>query len=252
MSENRKQLTQASGITADLVLELGRHYSAKQMRSVQTGLTTAARELRSLTKHEDLLGRLGDRLSPEQRELLNDAARLLDSIKYNVEHAKERKDRVEKDLAKKRDLWERQAKQLVAAQFEMPMASVAEQLRILELYLVARIVLSQAVFLDDHTQLRKVMQEEPPTWSNQSIAQWRQSRVGSLMVDLRSALCDYLRWDLNITPAKRLAEVQLSMETRRAEILAKPQEIETVRIWSDSLSGAAFITSVLPPASPSK
>ncbi|MFJ3110299.1 hypothetical protein [Pseudomonas putida] len=252
MAVKSNQLTQATGITADLVLELGRHYSAKQMRSVQTGLTTAARELRSLTGHQDLLGRLGDRLTPEQRELLTNAAKLLDSIKHNVEHAKERKDRVEKDLAKKRDMWERQAKQLVDAHFQMPMATVAEQLRILELYLVARVVLEQAVCLFDHAQLRKQMVEEPPTWSNQSMAVWRQSRVGSLMADLRSALCDFLRWDLNSTPAKRLAEVQSTIEARRGEILARPQDVETLRIWSDSLSGAAFITSVLPTASPSR
>lgn len=252
MAVKSNQLTQAAGITAELVLELGRHYSAKQMRSVQTGLTTAARELRSLTGHEDLLGRLGGRLTPEQRELLSNAAKLLDSIKHNVEHAKERKDRVEKDLAKKRDMWERQAKKLVETHFQMPMATVPEQLRILELYLVARVVLEHAVCLFDHAQLRKQMVEEPPTWSNQSMAVWRQSRVGSLMADLRLALCDFLRWDLNSTPAQRLEEVQGNIEARRGEILARPQNVETLRIWSDSLSGAAFITSVMPTASPSR
>jgi len=250
MAVKSNQLTQATGITADLVLELGRHYSAKQMRSVQTGLTTAASELRSLTRHEDLLGRLGDRLTHEQRELLTNAAKLLDSIKHNVEHAKERKDRVEKDLAKKRDMWERQAKQLVNTHFEMPMETVAEQLRILELYLVARVVLSQAVYLSDHAQLRKQMAEDPPAWSNQSMALWRQSRVGSLMADLRSALCDFLRWDLNSTPANRLAEVQATIEASRTKILSQPQDVETLRIWSDALTGAAFIKSVLPTASP--
>jgi uncharacterized protein (DUF1778 family) len=80
-SDIRNELTKAAGITADVVMELGAFFSAQDMCKVQTGLTNAARELRSLTHHSSLLGRLGEKLSHEQRELLTNAAALLDSVK---------------------------------------------------------------------------------------------------------------------------------------------------------------------------
>lgn len=73
----KHDLTQATGITADLVLEQGNFYDAKDFRKVQTGLSSAARELRALTQYNNtLLGRLGAQLSHEQRELLSNAAAL--------------------------------------------------------------------------------------------------------------------------------------------------------------------------------
>lgn len=252
MADKFNELTNAAGITADVVMELGAYFSAQDMRKVQTGLTTAARELRALTHNSSLLGRLGEKLSHEQRELLTNAAALLDSVKYNVEHAKERKARAEKAVAQKRQQWEREAEQLVKTHFSLPADTVAEQLRILEIHLVAQAVLGQTIYLKNHLQLRKAMQEEPPRWSNHTAAQWRRSEVSSLLADMHSAIRYYLSWELQITPAKRLEELQHNLEARRAEVLTMPQSVETLRIWSDALKGAAFITSVLPSGSPSK
>lgn len=252
MADNRNELTKATGITADVVMELGTYFSAKDMRKVQTGLTTAARELRALTLNSSLLGRLGEKLSHEQREMLTNAAALLDSVKYNVEHAKERKVRDEKAVAKKRQQWEREAEQLVKTHFSLPADTLAGQMGILQLHLVVHAVLGQAFYLKDHLQLRKAMQEDPPRWPNHTAAQWRQSEVSSLMGDMQYAIRGYLGSDLSITPAKRLQELQLNLEARRADELAKPQSVETLRIWSDALKGAAFITSVMPSGSPSR
>lgn len=252
VSNNRNDLTQGSGITADLVLELGSFYSAQDMRKVQTGLTTAAREIRALTEHVALLGRLGEKLSPEQRELLTNAAALLDSVKYNVEHAKERKARDEKALAKKRSQWEREAEHLVRTHFSLPVETVAEQLQVLELYLVAREVLGQTIYLKGCKDLRRLMQEDPPSWPQHTVAQWRRGEVSSLLVDLRTAFREYLSWDLKVTPAQRLEEARCNLEARRAEILAQPQAIEVLRIWTEALKGAAFIASVLPSDKPPK
>ena len=96
------------------------------------------------------------------------------------------------------------------------------------------------------------MQEDPPRWPNHTAAQWRQSEVSSLLGDMQYAIRGYLGSDLSITPAKRLQELQLNLEARRADELAKPQSVETLRIWSDALKGAAFITSVMPSGRPSR
>jgi len=246
MVDKRDELTKAKDITADVVMEIATYFSAKDMRGVQTGLSSAARELRAFTQNNSLRGRLGAKLSLEQHELLTNAAALLDSIKYNVEHAKERKDRTEKATAKKRQLWEREAEQLVKSHFKLPMNTVREQLRVLELSLIAQEVLGHAIYLKDHLQLRKLMQDVPPKWSNYSVAQWRRSEVASLLADLQYALRSYLSGDLNMTPGERLKELKNSLEAARAEILARPVCVETLRIWNDELNSAAFMTSAMP------
>lgn len=250
MADKSSSITQASDLTSEVVLKLGEYYSAQQMRKVQTGLTTAAGELRSLTQHNALNGKLGATLSHEQRELLNNAAALLDSIKYKVEHAKERKVRVEKAAAKKRQQWDREADQLVKKHFSLPMNTVAEQLGVLELYLVAEPILAPAYYLRCPSELRKAIEEVPPSWSHHTMATWRRSEVSSLLADLHSALRYHLAASLDIPPAQRLAEVQRNLEERRAEILAQPQAVEIMRVWSDALKGAAFIASVMPAAGP--
>lgn len=236
---SKANLTKAAGITADVVMELGAHFSAKDMRNVQTGLTAASRELRALTGHISLIGLLGEKLTHEQRELLNNAASLLDSVKFNVEHAKERKVRDEKALAKKRNQWEREAQQLVKTHFTLPMGTLAEQLQVLELYMVAETQIGHLLYMRDHLSLRTSMQEDPPRWSSLTAAQLRQNEVGSLLGDLKSVLRDYLSLELSIAPAARLEELQLNLEAHRAEVLARPQSVETLRIWSDALKVAA-------------
>jgi hypothetical protein len=117
---------------------------------------------------------------------------------------------------KKCQQWEREAEQLIKTHFSLPTDTVVVQLRILELHLVAQAVLGQTIYLKDHLQLRKAMQEEPPRWLKHTAAQWRQSEVSSLLADMQSAIRYYLSWELSITPAKRLQEVQLNLEARRA------------------------------------
>lgn len=90
-------ITQARDVDAELVLELNKFGSAADLRSQQAKLTGATREIRKLTGGGiDLFGKLGCYLSFEQKQLLQDAARLLDSVNKQIEHAKEKRDRYEK------------------------------------------------------------------------------------------------------------------------------------------------------------
>ena len=245
MANTRDHLTKATGITADVVMKAGAYSNAQKMRSVQTGLTNAARELRAFTQRGTLLGRLGEKLSREQIELLDNAAALLDSIKDNVQHAKERKDREEKATAKKRRQWEREAEQLVKNHFSLPVSTVAEQLGILELYLVAEAVLGQACYMPSNQQLRRRMQDDAPRWAH-TTAQWHRSQVVDLLNDFHSTLRYHLGSNLDMTPAQRLKELKCTMDAKRAEVLSSPQSIETIRVWTEALTGAAFIASAMP------
>ncbi len=130
-------ITQARDVDAELVLQLNKFGSAADLRSQQAKLTGAAREIRKLTGGgTDLFGKLGCYLSFEQKQLLQDAARLLDSVNQQVEHAKEKRDRDEKQAKKRRELRERLAKQLVASNYPLPGNTLEERLEILQIALI--------------------------------------------------------------------------------------------------------------------
>lgn len=248
-TSQKHDLTQAIGITADVVLEQANFYEAKDFRKVQTGLSSAARELRTLTQYNNkLLGRLGAQLSHEQRELLSNAAALLDSVKYNVEHAKERKARAEKAAAKLREQRERQAKQLVAQHFQLPATTVEQQIEVLKLYIATRPVTDGWLLKEDH-RIRDMMQSEAPKWSN--TISWRRDRVSSLIADLKFSVEHHLVHP-DLTPAERLASLQKRIAEVREAQLSKPSAQETLRVWTEALQEVASVSNTTPAAAPSQ
>ncbi|WP_286737169.1 hypothetical protein [Pseudomonas sp. PGPPP4] len=225
-------LTQATSITADVVLEQGNFYDAKDFRKVQTGLSSAARELRALTHYNNtLLGRLGAQLSHEQRELLSNAAALLDSVKYNVEHAKERKAREEKAAAKLREQRERQAKQLVTQHFPLPTTTVEQQIEVLRLYITIRPI-TDGWLLKEDGRLRDMMQSPAPSWT--TTKKWRLDQVTSLIADLKSSVENHLVF-VDQSPSQRLESLKKRITEVREAKLSNPSAQETIRVWTEAL-----------------
>lgn len=232
----KHDLTQATGITADVVLEQGNFYDAKDFRKVQTGLSSAVRELRALTQYNNtLLGRLGVQLSHEQRELLSNAAALLDSVKYNVEHAKERKAREEKAAAKLREQRERQAKQLVTQHFQLPTTTVEQQVEVLKLYIAIRTITDGWLLKEDH-HLRDVMLSAAPNWT--TTKRWRLNHVTSLIADLKYSVENHLVF-LDQSPSLRLESLQERIAELQEAQLSNPSAQETIKVWTEALMEVA-------------
>ncbi|MDR6675833.1 hypothetical protein [Pseudomonas oryzihabitans] len=243
----KHDLTQATGITAEVVLEQGKFYDAKDFRKVQTGLSSAARELRALTQSGSLQGRLGEQLSTEQRELLSNAAALLDSVKYNVEHAKERKAREEKAAAKLREQQERQAKQLVSEHFQLPTTTVEQQIEVLKLYIATRPVI-EGSFLKQDRHLRDMMQSPAPSWK--TTAKWRLNQVTSLIADLKFSV-EYHLVFVDQSPSQRLESLQKRIAEVREAQLSKPSAQETIKVWTEALQEVALESGRAPVTGPS-
>lgn len=129
----KPDLTKADGITADVVVELSQFYSSNELRSVQSKFTGTARAIRELTGNRSLQGRIGEKLSLEQRQLLKDAAQLIDSVNDNITHAKERKKRAEDAKAAWRKQRQKEAQRLSEQAFPMPYETLDQKLEILRL-----------------------------------------------------------------------------------------------------------------------
>jgi len=232
----KHDLTQATGITAEVVLEQGKLYDAKDFRKVQTGLSSAARELRELTQDSNsLLGKLGQQLTHEQRELLNNAAALLDSVKNNVEHAKERKAREEKAAAKLHEQRVQQAKQLTAQFLQLPTTTVEQQIEVLKLYIAIRPVTDGWLLKEDH-RLRAMIQITAQSWK--STRKWRLERVSHLITDLKFSVEEHLI-HRDQTPSQRLASLQVRIAEVRETQLSKPSAQETIKVWTKALQEVA-------------
>lgn len=180
-------ITQARDVDAELVLQLNKFGSAADLRSQQAKLTGAAREIRKLTGGgTDLFGKLGCYLSFEQKQLLQDAARLLDSVNQQVEHAKEKRDRDEKQAKKRRELRGRLAKQLVDSNYPLPGNTLEERLEILQIALIY----NRAKVFDPlysthqlHSKLKRWLERPKQLIGWRSEAEYFASQVGSLRCD---------------------------------------------------------------------
>lgn len=231
-------ITQARDVDAELVLQLNKFGSAADLRSQQAKLTGAAREIRKLTGGgTDLFGKLGCYLSFEQKQLLQDAARLLDSVNQQVEHAKEKRDRDEKQAKKRRELRGRLAKQLVDSNYPLPGNTLEERLEILQIALIY----NRAKVFDPlysthqlHSKLKRWLERPKQLIGWRSEAEYFASQVGSLRCDFISHLTHEIAYDDGSEVEERLRVIK----QKTAQIALTSEEQETLQLWTDALQSA--------------
>lgn len=235
-------LTQASGITADLVLQLGKFYSSNELRSVQSRLTGTAREIRNLAGGNTLQGRLGEQLSLEQQQLLRDTAQLIESVNTNIEHAKERKKRSEDAKAAWRKQRDKEAHALSQQAFPLPDETLDQKLEIIKLTLVLHRLRTYLGFYSAAELHQKLRQEVTdfsklvgwtiPKWKLYQLTCHRRDMLQEIQAAITSELDER-------SVQEQLAKLQQRIADIRDQVLADPLAVETVRVWADALSSAA-------------
>ncbi|EOH8832341.1 hypothetical protein KUT61_32340 [Pseudomonas aeruginosa] len=231
-------ITQARDVDAELVLQLNKFGSAADLRSQQAKLTGAAREIRKLTGGgTDLFGKLGGYLSFEQKQLLQDAARLLDSVNKQIEHAKEKRDRDEKQAKKRRELRGRLAKQLVASNYPLPANTLEERLEILQIALIynrAKVFDPLYSTRELHSRLKGWLERPKRDIGWRSFASW----VGCLRSEFIQSLTDEIAYDDGSEVEERLRVIKQKVADCTAQIALTSEEQETLRLWKDALQSA--------------
>lgn len=242
---SKHTLTEAVGITADEVLKIGKLYSSNELRGIQKKLTSTSGELHKLANgwkvRSGLLGSLGDLLSPEQRELLRNAAQLIDSIGHNVTHAKEKRVRAEKDAKRRQDAREARAKQLVALTFPLPTETHEELLDTIK----AALILNRArQFHTSYspTEFNLYVRNDlkiPARLYGISAEQHRVGNVGSLRYFMISDLTSHLAYDDGSTVDERLQALQEKVAEAVGLAALTADERETLRLWQEALLPSA-------------
>ncbi|AIN57107.1 hypothetical protein N7592_20790 [Pseudomonas juntendi] len=235
-------ITDASDITTELVLQLGRTHSAKDLRSVQTRLTSIAGDLRKFgyhwNKESGLLGKLGEHLTDAQRQLLLDASRLVESIGNNVTHAKEKLVRTEKDTKRRQDARDALAKQLVARTFPLPTETHEERLETIK----AALILNRA--RQFHTSYNpsefnlyvRSDLKTPDRLYGASPEQHRVGNIQTLRYFMISDLTSHLAYDDGSSVEERLRLLQEKVAEAVGLAALTADERETLRLWKEALS----------------
>lgn len=232
-------ITDASAITTELILQLGRLHSAKDLRSVQTRLTSMAGDLRKLgyhwNKESGLLGKLGEHLTDAQRQLLLDASRLIESIVINVTHAKEKRARSEKDAKKRQEARLARAKQLIAAAYPLPCETNEQSLEVLKAALILNRAKQYQPYLSPlefNRQVRGYL-AEPARLYGITLRVYRTNNLTSIRYGLLDELTTELSYDDGSTVEERLQVLQKKVADTVAQATLTTDELETLRQWKE-------------------
>lgn len=232
-------ITEAKTITVEAVLELGKHYSSKDLRSLQTKLTSTSRELHGLIGGSSLLGRIGGLLSFEQRQLLRDAAKLIQSVGLNIEHAKEKRQRSEVSVKKRKTEREIAARKLVEYAYPLPSNTLAHKLEIIRLALVlnrARCFHASLSPVEFSIRYRNYVTDTSITLGTADSRGFLEDKIASLRSDLKEDIQAHLALDSKETVQERFLALQREVGTHYPLVADDHYEIITLHLWSQALS----------------
>lgn len=234
-------ITEAKNINAEVVLELGKFYSTKDLRGLQAKLTGTTREIHVLTSGNTLLGRIGQYLSAEQLQLLRDAAKLIESIGFNIEHAKEKRHRSEVATKKRQKDRDSQAQKIAASAYPLPRETLEQKLEIISLALILnRAGCFQPFYapLELSLKFRNYVTETPRLIGWKSPNHFWTNKITSICSDLRNEIEQYIAFNDGANVHDRLHALQAKADALQAEVLNDPYEIKTLRLWSEALTSA--------------
>ncbi|MFC6301781.1 hypothetical protein GNF76_13215 [Pseudomonas sp. CCM 7893] len=234
-------ITDASSITANVILDVGKYYSAQQLRTVQAKLSGAVREIRYLTGGNTLPGRIGAQLNLEQRQLLQDAAKLIESVNTNIKHAKEKRSRTEEHAKRRQQARYAEAKRVVAETYPLPCETLAQLLDVLKTLLT----FNRAGVLNNgyspqgfNVRLREYLS---PSYIRKLIgwpspqAFWK-STAYSLRNEFLLTMEHEISYDDGSSILERLYAVEQKVANCQSSVYLCADEEETLRLWSQALA----------------
>lgn len=237
-----------AAITAEQILEVGEFYGVKDLRSLQRNMTATVRLLHQLTGGRGLTSRIGNLLSLEQQELLRNATTLLDSINYRITHAKECRQRSDKQAEARRKQRADQAHRMVNGAYPLPLETPEQQLEVIKLALVLNRAGHYQSFFSE-IQLNERLRDFPPKAQLAAARNrdpgvdlaWRlRSRLDFERVEIQTALTTHLEDDPGgLTVQARFDALQQRLAELAPQVLDTRLASETLRIWTEALSAEA-------------
>jgi len=234
---NANQASGAKTITTDEVLETLKIFSSQDLRSYQSKLTSLNRTLRALLEATSLEGRIGQLLSPVERDALRQTNELIGLLNTRVEHAKEKKLRAEKQAKAARKANELHASRLANEAFPLPIETIEQKLELIQFALVmnrAGLFMDYVPASEYSMRLREMSSPNVHNASYWSIS----SKIRLLRSEVLAAINTYI---LGYSDQSALQANLVALQSKCTQVRPQVLELEanTLRIWSEALSVAA-------------
>ena len=195
------------------------------------------------TSSSCLLGRLGEHLTADQRQLLLDAANRIDSVGNNVVHAKEKRQRTEKEAQRRREARENRAKQLVEAQYPIP-AVPNDHEDLLEIVKTALIYNRARVLHAFYSPIEFCLKQRPELGTPGVRFGGKRERdysdlffeITYLRSELLTSIQDEISYDDGSEVEERLAAMKQRVADQVSQAALTNQEKEVIELWRKALN----------------
>ncbi len=238
-------IANAQSVTVDEVTSLARLFNSRELRGIQTKLTSTLTELRNLAHGRQqgggLVANIGALLSPEQRDQLLEAAKVVETVGSAVTHAKEKRVRSEKDTKKRQEARLARAKQLVAAAYPLPCETNVQRLDVIKSALIhnrAKQYQPNTNPLEFNHRVRGFL-AEPSRLQGCTLRVYRVNTVTSIRYGLLDEVITELAYDDGSTVEERLQVLQMKVADTVAQASLTADEQETLRRWKEVFPPAA-------------
>lgn len=232
-------ITDATTLTTEVLLELGIYVSAKDLKKQHAALSRTVRDIRGFTTGYSFIKQMGDKLSDDQIELLSTAAKLIESIGRNLEHAQEKRQRseiAEKALQKERD---RIAKELVTTAYPLPTNTAEQKIRVIQTALVhSRAGCFRPFYSAIELSMRFRNYLTAPRKQDLSCGNYWDTKIERFRSELQEEVALYLAANDGGTVQERLAKLQDDAHKLLPKVMSDAYEVETLRLWAEVLSPA--------------
>lgn len=221
----------AASITTEQVLNLTHFLTAKELRAYQGKLTATSKELDRLVDKTGI-GRL---MSLEEQELIKQAADIVRTINLRIEHAKEKKQREEKERANRFRALDKQARDLAHQAYPLPIETLEQKLDVVR----TALVLNQARVLQDYYSTREFTAklQSSATPDPKKAHYWSVSReIDYLRSEILQSVSDHINSYLDFSPSaipSNLATLQAKCAELRPQVLE--QAAEAIQVWLAAL-----------------
>lgn len=237
----QSSIPNAITLDTDAVLHLSKCYSDTQFQSLQATLTATVQEIRTLTTGNTLAARIGEKLSQEQRQMLNDTATLIESINTQIEHTTEELSRVEKDAERRQQARKAEARRLLLETYPQRGETLEHQLNVIKTVMTFSCA---GVLNDEHSPraLRLILSVIlSPDYTRQRLG-WssEQAFLKSEVLSLHEGFMQVVESKISTDNGSSVQDRLDRLKQKVADSLSNEQVSagieETLRLWSEALS----------------
>ena len=169
---------------------------------------------------------------------------MIQSVGFNIEHAKEKRQRSETAAKTRQKDRDASAKKLVEYAYPLPTDTLGHKLEIIRLALVLnRAGYFHAFYtpVEFSLRYRNYVTDTPSINGRKSPRRFWEDKIATLRSDLKYGIQEHLALKGEMTVQERFLALQRQVEALYTQVSSDPYEVETLQLWSHALSSIEML-----------